>query len=144
MSATLHRIGSALGRLLHGPDRLEAVVSADGPQGDLLVPSGGDGVWEVRTVQGRPCLTPDERSHYLYFQLPPAFRARATDGLWVEVEYFGDRFAQFRVQYASTDSAAEHGGLYKAAPQRWDGDAAGLSRFRTAAFPLPDFDPERT
>src|SRR6185295_19557632 len=144
MSATLHRIGSALGRLLHGPDRLETVVSPEGPQGEIAVPRGGDGAWEVRTVQGRPCLAPDERSHYLYFQLPPAFRARASEGLWVEVEYFGDRFAQFRVQYASTDGAAEHDGLYKAAEQRWDGDAAGLSRFRRAVFPLPDFDATRT
>ena len=144
MSATLQRLGSALGRLLHGPERLETLVSAQGPQGDITVPRGGDGAWEVRTVQGRPCLAPDERSHYLYFQLPPAFRARAAEGLWVEVEYFGDRFAQFRVQYASTDAGAEHGGLYKAAEQRWDGDAAGLSRFRRAVFPLPDFDAART
>ena len=95
-------------------------MSAEGPRGDLGVPRGGDGVWEVHTVRGRPCLTPDERSHYLYFHLPPAFRARGSEGLWVEVEYFGDRYAQFRVQYASTDAAAEHGGLYKAAEQRWD------------------------
>jgi radical SAM protein with 4Fe4S-binding SPASM domain len=143
MSATLNRLGSALGRLLHGPDRLETVVAPEGPQGDIGVPRGGDGRWTVRTVQGRPCLAPDEQSHYLYFQLPAALRARATAGLFVEVEYFGDRFAQFRVQYASTDAAAEHGGLYKAAAQHWDGDAAGLSRFRFAVFPLPDFDPAR-
>jgi MoaA/NifB/PqqE/SkfB family radical SAM enzyme len=144
MTTALHRISSALGRLLHGPDRLETVVSPDGPRGDIAVPEGGDGGWEIRTVQGRPCLAPDERSHYLYFQLPPAFCDRATDGLWVEVEYFGDRFAQFRVQYSSTDTAADHGGLYKSARQHWDGDAAGLSRFRQAVFPLPDFAPGRT
>ncbi len=144
MSTTLHRIGNALERLLHGPDRLEMVVSPEGPRGDVQVPSAGDGVWELRAVQGRSCLSPDERSHYLYFQLPPAFRARAASGLWLEVEYFGDRFAQFRVQYASTDPGAEHQGLYKAAEQRWDGEAAGLTRFRRAVFPLPDVDPGRT
>ena len=106
MTTTLHRIGSALGRLLHGPDRAEMVVSADGPEGEIAVPRTGDGVWDLASVQGRPCLTPDESSHYLYFQLPPAFRARALSGLWLEVEYFGDRYAQFRVQYASTDRAA--------------------------------------
>lgn len=144
MSTTLHRIGTALGRLFNGADRVEMEMGPEGPRGEILVPCAGDGVWEVRTVQGRACLAPDERSHYLYFQLPPAFRARAEAGLWVEVEYFGDRFAEFRIQYASTDAGTEHAGLYKAAGQRWDGEAAGLSRFRRAVFPLPDFDPSRT
>jgi MoaA/NifB/PqqE/SkfB family radical SAM enzyme len=137
------RFGHALGRLLHGPDEVSVAVTAEGPRGPIRVPSAADGVWEIRTVQGRPCLAPDERSHYLYFVLPPAFLARASRGAWVEVEYFGDRHAQFRVQYASQDHAAEFDGLYKAAEQRWDGAAAGLSRFRSALFPLPDFDPRR-
>jgi MoaA/NifB/PqqE/SkfB family radical SAM enzyme len=144
VSTTLQRFSNALGRILHGPDRLELSVGAAGPHGPIGVPRGGDGVWEVRPVQGRPCLTPDERSHYVYFALPPEFRARAQRGLWVEVEYFGDRFAGFRVQYASSDRAADFDGLYKAAAQRWSGDAAGLRRFRRALFPLPDFAPERT
>ena len=90
----------------------------------IEVPRGGDGVWEVRTVQGRPCLTPDERSYYLYFVLPAELPGpRAAAGLWLEVEYFGDRFAQFRVQYASTrPRRPSTTGLYKAAEQRWDGD----------------------
>lgn len=144
MSTTLQRFGSALGRLLHGPDRLELAVGPRGPEGPMRVPREGDGVWEVRTVQGRPCLAPDERSHYLYFVLPAEFLARARHGLWVEVEYFGDRYAPFRVQYASSDRAAEFDGLYKPAQQRWAGDAVGLRRYRRALFPLADFAPERT
>jgi radical SAM protein with 4Fe4S-binding SPASM domain len=144
VSSVLSRIGSALGRLVHGGESAEMRVGPGGPLGDLAVPREGDGVWEVRTAQGRPCLTPDDRSYYLYFVLPAELRGRAKGGLWVEVEYLGDRFGQFRVQYASTDAAAEHGGLYKPAEQRWDGDAAGLRRFRRALFPLPDFDPGRT
>ena len=144
MSTTLQRVGSALGRLLHGPDRLELTVGAAGPLGPLAVPREGDGVWEVQAVQGRPCLTPDERSHYLYFVLPAEFLARARHGLWLDVEYFGDRYAAFRVQYASSDGAADFDGLYKPATQRWTGDAVGLRRFRRALFPLPDFAPERT
>src|SRR4029079_18690996 len=35
-------------------------------------------------------------------------------------------------------------GLYKPADQMWNGDAAGLKRFRRSLFPLPDFDPGRT
>ena len=144
MTTVLSRIGSALGRLVHGGDAAEMRVGPGGPTGEIRVPREGDGVWEVRTVQGRPCLSPDDRSYYLYFVLPPELRARARAGLWLDVEYLGDRFGQFRVQYGSTDHAAEHDGLYKSAEQRWDGDAAGLRRFRRALFPLPDFDSART
>jgi MoaA/NifB/PqqE/SkfB family radical SAM enzyme len=144
VSTTLQRLGSALGRVLHGPDALELTVEPEGPRGPIAVPREGDGVWEVRPVQGRPCLAPDERSHYLYFVLPREFLSRARHGLWLDVEYYGDRYAPFRVQYASSDRAAEFDGLYKPAEQRWNGDAAGLRRFRRALFPLPDFAPERT
>jgi MoaA/NifB/PqqE/SkfB family radical SAM enzyme len=144
MSAALRHLGNALGRLLQRPDRLELTVGPDGPVGDLAVPRGGDGVWEVAPVQGRHCLTPDESSHYLYFVLPQRFRDRARRGLWLEVEYFGDRYGRFRIQYVSTDRTAGVDGLYKPAEQRWSGDAAGLRRFRRALFPLPDFDPTRT
>ncbi|HUG54306.1 MAG TPA: radical SAM protein [Vicinamibacteria bacterium] len=144
MTTALSRLGTALGRMLHGPGSVEVLVGPGGPAGDIGVPREGDGVWEVRTVQGRPCITPDERSYYLYFVLPPEFAGRARAGLWVEVEYHGDRFGQFRVQYSSTDLGAEHDGLYEMAEQRWDGEAAGLGRFRRALFPLPDFDPSRT
>jgi MoaA/NifB/PqqE/SkfB family radical SAM enzyme len=143
VSTTLQRFSHALGRILHGPGRVELAVGASGPQGTIHVPRDGDGVWEVQPVQGRPCLLPDERSHYLYFVLPAEFLARARRGLWVEVEYFGDRYAGFRVQYASHDRGAEFDGLYKAAEQRWSGEAAGLRRFRRALFPLPDFAPDR-
>jgi MoaA/NifB/PqqE/SkfB family radical SAM enzyme len=143
--SALSRLGQALGRLLHAtPDSAQLLVGPAGPVGDIQVPNGGDGVWRVDRVQGRDVLTPDEKSYYLYFVLPAELRGRAREGLWLDVEYFGDRFAQFRVQYASTDRAAEVEGLYKAAAQRWDGQAVGLSRFRRALFPLPDFDPERT
>ncbi|PYQ54993.1 MAG: hypothetical protein DMF78_03715 [Acidobacteria bacterium] len=144
MTTVISRLGSALGRLVHGADAAEMRVGPGGPLGEIAVPRAGDGVWDVRTVQGRPCLSPDERSHYLYFVLPPDLLSRARSSLWLEVEYLGDRFGQFRVQYASTDRGTEVDGLYKAAEQRWDGDAVGLRRFRRALFPLPDFDPTRT
>jgi MoaA/NifB/PqqE/SkfB family radical SAM enzyme len=62
----------------------------------------------------------------------------------VEVEYFGPHYGEFRVQYASSDRSEPWDGLYKAAAQRWQPEAAGLRRFRRAVFPLPDFDPART
>jgi MoaA/NifB/PqqE/SkfB family radical SAM enzyme len=130
--------------MLHGPDQLELTVGVDGPHGPITVPRDADGIWEVRDVQGRSCLAPDERSHYVYFVLPAEFLARARRGLWLDVEYFGDRYAPFRIQYASSDPSAEFDGLYKPAEQRWSDDAVGLRRFRRALFALPDFAPGRT
>ncbi|MFI5006371.1 MAG: radical SAM/SPASM domain-containing protein [Solirubrobacterales bacterium] len=143
MTTTLARLGGSLGRMLRGPDRLEMTVGPDGPRGDLGVPRAGDGVWDLTTVEGRACLTPGESSYYLYFTLPRSFRDRAQEGVTVDVEYHGDRYAQFRVQYASSDRAAEFDGLYKAAEQRFDSGAQGPRRFRRALFLLPDFDPLR-
>ena len=146
MTTALGRVTGALGKLLgnRGSERLELTVETDGPRGALEVPRSGDGVWEVKLVQGRPCLAPDEASHYLYFVLPAAFRSRVRGGLWLEVEYFGDRYAEFRVQYASTPADAPLDGLYKTAEQNWNPDLAGLRRFRRALFTLPEFDPART
>jgi radical SAM protein with 4Fe4S-binding SPASM domain len=140
----LVRIGTGLGRLLRGPDRLVVEVGPGGPTGDFGVPSEGDGAWETTTVQGRSCLRPAESSYYLYGALPPAFRGRAAGGLWVEAEYFGSRYGEFRLQYASTDRREAWDGLYKTAEQLWQPEAAGLRRFRRALFHLPDFDCGRT
>jgi radical SAM protein with 4Fe4S-binding SPASM domain len=134
---------AALSRALGRPAELELTVTPDGPRGDIAVPSAGDGVFTVRRAQGRPCLSPDETSHYLYFVLPETFLARAGEDLWVEVEYFGDRFAPFRVQYASRDRSLPHEGLYEPAEQRWRPEAVGLRRFRKALFHLPRFDASR-
>ena len=144
MSATLARIGEGLGRLLHGGDEVSFTVGPDGPRGSITVPSARDGVWEVVTTQGRFGLAPDESSYYLYLVLPESFRRRAAAGLWIEVEYLGARYGEFRLQYSSTDRGAEWEGLYRAAEQRWAPEAVGLRRFRRAVFLLPDFDPERT
>ncbi len=145
MTTALGRVAQVVSRLLgEGPQDVVLDVTAEGPRGPITVPRDGDGVWDIRTVQGRACLAPNESSYYLYFVLPPEVRARAQKGLWVEVEYFGDRHAEFRIQYASTDGSAPVAGLYKPAEQRFDPSSTGLRMFRRALFPLPDFDPERT
>ncbi|HXK11649.1 MAG TPA: radical SAM protein [Vicinamibacteria bacterium] len=144
MNATLARLGDGLGRLLHGAERLLVEVGPEGPAGAFAVPSGGDGEWETTVVQGRPCLRPKASSYYLYCVLPEAFRRRARAGLWVEVEYFGPRYGEFRLQYASTGRGEPWNGLYEAAEQRWSPEATGLRRFRRAVFPLRQFDPGRT
>jgi MoaA/NifB/PqqE/SkfB family radical SAM enzyme len=118
-------------------------VSSAGPLGEISVPSAGDGCWKIVDVKGRPCLSPDESSHYLYFVLPEAFRSQARDDLWLEIEYFGQRWAEFRVQYTSTDMQAPAQGLYEVAAQRWRAEDTGLDRFRRALFSLPRFDANR-
>ncbi|MCG6919966.1 MAG: radical SAM protein [Acidobacteria bacterium] len=144
MNAILFRLGGGLARLLRGPERVETEVGHDGPRGELRVPSGGDGVWRIVHRDNRPCLAPDDTSYYLYFTLPERFRHRATSSLWVEVEYYGSRYGEFRLQYASTTRDAPVDGLYAPAEQRWAPDGAGSEHFRRAVFTLPDFDPTRT
>jgi MoaA/NifB/PqqE/SkfB family radical SAM enzyme len=143
VNATLARLGSGLGRLLHGPDSVEVEVTASGPRGTLGAPSGHDGEWEVVREQGRFCLRPTATSYYLYFALPEAFRRRAGSGLFVVVEYVGSSHGEFRLQYASRERSAQWEGLYKAAEQRFAPEAIGLRRFRRALFHLPDFDEGR-
>ncbi|MGE0453770.1 MAG: radical SAM/SPASM domain-containing protein [Vicinamibacteria bacterium] len=143
MSTVIDRLKSAARGLFAAGDALRLELGPGGPGGPIRVPSAGDGVHETRLVQGRLCLAPDERSHYLYFVLPEEFRARAASGLHVLVEYHGDRYGEFRLQYAARDGGAEHEGLYKPAEQRFVPGDQGIRRFRQALFPLPDFDPSR-
>ncbi len=143
MNERLPLLRGGLGRLLRDPERIETVVGAAGPAGALGVPSGQDGVWETVLVQGRPCLRPAASSYYLYFTLPEGLRRHASAGLFVEVEYFGPHFGEFRLHYASRDRSLPWDGLYKPAEQRWQPEAVGLRRFRRALFLLPDFDPDR-
>ncbi len=144
MSTALARFGSGLARLLGGSERLEVQVGPGGPAGGFLMPSGHDGTWETVTIAGRSCLRPTEKAYYLYAVLPESFRRRASDGLYVEVEYYGAHHGEFRLQYVASDRAATMDGLYKAAAQLWQPDAVGLRRFRRAVFRLPDFDASRT
>jgi radical SAM protein with 4Fe4S-binding SPASM domain len=143
LNATLARLGGELKHLLQRPARIEVRVGADGPRGDVLVPSAGDGRWRLVPVGGRTCLAPDEESYYLYFVLPEGFRRRTGTELWVEVEYFGSHFGEFRLQYASTARTEPWEGLYRPAEQRWAPEGVGLRRFRRAVFPLVGFDPSR-
>ncbi len=131
-------------RLIAGADSASMSVTPSGPKGEITVPSAGDGVWRLSALQGASYLTPDDSSYYLYFVLPEEFRARAKDGLWLAVDYLGERWGEFRVQYASRDGAEPHAGLYKAAEQRYARDGVGPRRLREALFALPDFDPDRT
>ena len=65
---------------------LELIVGPDGPSGSISVPSDGDGVWEIATVDGRSCLVPGESSHYIYFVLPDSFLGSLGPDLWLEVD----------------------------------------------------------
>ena len=143
-TSALSRLSHAASRLLSAEEAAEVVVTPEGPRGEIEVPRAGDGVWDLVDVRGRSCLTPDETSYYLYFVLPAELLARAAATLFVDVEYYGDRFGEFRLQYVSHDRACTLDGRYKDGVQLWTGDAIGLSRFRRALFALSDFDPTRT
>jgi radical SAM protein with 4Fe4S-binding SPASM domain len=144
MGTVLTRVASAFGRLFGGRAEWELSVSAQGPQGDIVVPSVGDGRFELKEVGGVTCLTPADEAYYLYFVLPDEARHLGAGGLFVEVTYSGTKHGGFRVQYASKDAqAAPFAGLYKGAEQYWSG-ATGERGQRRALFPMPDFDPDRT
>jgi radical SAM protein with 4Fe4S-binding SPASM domain len=144
VTTALHRLTSALDRLFGGsPAAVGLAVLPGGPVGEIGVPRGGDGIWEVRDVLGRPYLSPTESSQYIYCVLPPDFRKRVQGGVWLEIEYLGSRYGGFRIQYASRDATVPpFDGLYKPAEQRWSG-TEGERVVRRALFPLPDFDPSR-
>jgi radical SAM protein with 4Fe4S-binding SPASM domain len=61
----------------------------------------------------------------------------------IEVDYYGREFATFRLQYVSTDRSAPYDGLYKEAPQLWDGVRTEAPTWKRAVFVLEDFDPSR-
>jgi radical SAM protein with 4Fe4S-binding SPASM domain len=128
------------------PAPLELRVSPSGPAGDLTVPSQGDGEVELVKALGRHCLTPSATAHYIYFVLPEIARHRFArhDPVFLEVEYVGDRYGRFRVQYAARVGEPPENGLYQPAEQLWSGRDTGLERFRWALFPLPRFDGSRT
>jgi len=147
----MQAITGALDRLLDTgqswlgrPPSIDVVLTQDGPRGAIAVPNEGDGTWEIRlTDEGTACLSPIETCFYAYFVLPEGFRARARRGLWLTVDYYAESYAPFRIQYASSDHAAEHDGVYKPAEQLWSGERDCERRLRRALFPLPDFDPTR-
>jgi MoaA/NifB/PqqE/SkfB family radical SAM enzyme len=142
--AALERLLDAGQPWLGRPSSVDVVLTEDGPRGAIAIPNEGDGSWGIkRTPDGTACLSPIESCFYSYFVLPESFRTRARHGLWLTVDYYGDSYAPFRIQYASRDRAAPHDGVYKLAEQLWSGETDGQLRLRRALFPLPDFDPTR-
>jgi MoaA/NifB/PqqE/SkfB family radical SAM enzyme len=130
------------------PEQVDVKVGPEGPRGEIAVPCEGDGAWVLaRAVDGTPSLAPGlkagESCRYIYFAVPESFRRVASDGLWVTVEYFGQAYAPFWIQYVSTDLGAPHEGVYKPALQFWVADTDGRLRFRRALFPMKDFDAAR-
>jgi radical SAM protein with 4Fe4S-binding SPASM domain len=145
VSDLLRRLLRLPQRVVSRLDTVDLAVDSQGPRGPIIVPNEGDGAWIVaRSDDGTLCLSPRADCHYVYFVLPEEFRARASQGLWLSVEYFSASFAPFHIQYSSTDRRAPYDGVYKPAGQFWSGETDGQPRFRRALFPLPDFDPART
>lgn len=148
-ASALQRVGARLSRWWptrepRGLPALDLHVGPDGPFGAIDVPNAGDGQWERIRVRERDYLSPTASAYYLYCVLPEHFRAAGPTSLWVEVEYLGARYGEFRLQYASRDLTRPDAGLYHPAEQRWAPGDAGLERVRRCLFELPDFDAQRT
>jgi radical SAM protein with 4Fe4S-binding SPASM domain len=118
-----------------------AAAAERSADGRLVLVNEGDGRYERVERGGRPAVTPDRRSHYLYFVASPDLRGRVAPRLVIAVDYYGASFAPFRLQYSSTDVAAPHDGRYKEAEQLWDGAATAEPGWTRCLFVIDDFDP---
>jgi radical SAM protein with 4Fe4S-binding SPASM domain len=103
----------------------------------------GDGRYELVRRDGQTAATPDRWSQYMYFVVAPVFRETISKRLVIEVEYFGDGYGTFRLQYSSTDGTAPYEGLYKEAKQLWNGEVTSEPQWRKCLFIIEDFDPGR-
>ena len=142
MPTLTERAGLLLGRT--GRQKTELVLpetrSADA---HLQLVDEGDGKIEIVERGGRKAVTPDNWSQYLYYRVGEPLRTKLGPRAVIEVDYFGDSFAPFRLQYVSTDHSAPYDGLYKEATQRWDGVTSEAPTWKRALYVLEDFDPAR-
>ncbi len=143
MATIVDRVGAWLGRRATMRTEL-GVEQGRSPDGSLRMPNEGDGRYELVEKRGRTAATPDRWSQYLYFVLEPGPREKLRERLVIEIDYFGPRYATFRLQYSSKDSAAPYEGVYKEAEQLWDGIEGDEPSWRRCLFIIHDFDPERT
>ena len=117
--------------------------ASSGSDDDIVLLNEGDGRVEHVERDGRPAVTPDAWSQYLYFKLSDGLRDELGPRVVLEVDYFGTGFATLRLQYASTDRDAPYDGVYKEATQLWDGVTSDAPRWKRAQFVLEDFDGSR-
>ena len=117
--------------------------SEQSASGALSIVGEGDGRFDVVERGGKPCITPEAWSQYLYFKLTDELKNALAARAVIEVDYFGSGFATFRLQYVSTDKTAPYDGLYKEAVQRWDGVETSEPTWKRAVFVIDDFDPSR-
>jgi hypothetical protein len=107
-----------------------------------LRPSGGDGVWEVRRVEGRQAVVSlanphSQASRYLYFNVDDVFAASLSgEPVRLRVRYRDSGCSSFRVDYDSRADVGPLEGAFRPAGQVQIGDT-GL--WKTAEFRLPDY-----
>jgi hypothetical protein len=137
--------------LWHTATRLElpsSYVNASGvtwqpdrPRGLDLRPTGGDGNWEPRTVEGVRAVTTLPNPHspavrYLYFNVDDAFAyGLLGKPLLLRVTYHDAGCSSFAVEYDSTVSEGPFDGAFRPAGGRAVG---GTGLWKTAEFRLPD------
>lgn len=142
MSAMLRKVGTLLARRGSSETALTLPAGAS-PHGGLHLANEGDGRYVLVEKQGRVAATPESWSQYIYVRMAPELRQKHRERLVIEVEYFGSRFATFRLQYASRDPGAPYEGRYKEAEQWWNGEETGEPTWRRCLFVIDDFDPDR-
>jgi hypothetical protein len=129
-------------RLASGYANADCVTwEPDKPQGLSLRPSGGDGVWEQRTIDGTPAVisTPNPHSQttrYLYLNADDAFAYNLLDGsALLRVTYCDIGCAAFGVEYDSTVDEGPLDGAFRPADSVRVSDSG---QWKTAQIPLPN------
>jgi len=140
MAAVLDRVSALLRRKAEVRTEL-SVEKGSSSDGSLRLMNEGDGRYELVERQGLTAATPDRHSQYLYFVVAPDLREKLAQRLVVEVDYLGQSFGTFRLQYSSTDSAAPYDGRYKEAEQLWSGVESAEPTWKRCRFVIEDFDP---
>ena len=69
-----------------------SVASVDGA---IELVNEGDGRYDIVDKAGRPAVTPEAWSQYLYFRLSDALKKKLGGRAVIEVDYFGREFGQF-------------------------------------------------
>ena len=106
-----------------------------------LRPSGGDGNWELREVEGAQAAVTLPNPHsaasrYLYFDADDAFAFNLLErNALLRVMYRDAGCSSFGVEYDSTVAEGPFAGSFRPAGSRAVGDSA---QWRTAEFRLPD------
>ena len=96
-----------------------------------------DGVTEVVEIGGVVCrrLVPVQGAAYFYFAVDPELKTNGLSRVFIELDYYDEKYIPLDLDYDSTDSSATMEGRYK----RMDiSDSLGLNEWHTISIELGD------